>query len=87
MESGLGMVAKDQLPKGHELGQEARAHARRIPSVGMICPVSSWARASMPEPHVLKLGSVPRAQHAWVQATRLNPFLTSNTSELSVFGS
>lgn len=47
----------------------AYAHARHAPS---------WAQASMSKPNMLKLGRALRAQHAWVQAMHLDPFLTSN---------
>jgi len=37
-------------------------------------PAPMWARVSTLEPNMLKLKSAPRAQHAWVQPARLNPF-------------
>jgi hypothetical protein len=56
---GSGMVARTQLPRKHELEQEARAHARSTPSMGMIYLASPWARASTPKPHVPRLESAP----------------------------
>jgi len=44
----------------------------------MTCPTPSWAWTSMH--HGLELGSVPQAQHAWVHAARLDPFLIFNGS-------
>lgn len=62
---GSGVVARAQLYKGHELGQEARAHARCTTcNLLGIHPTPPWARASIPEPNVLGLRSALQAQHA-----------------------
>jgi hypothetical protein len=46
----------------------------------MTCPTPLWAWTSMHESHVLGLESAPQVQYAWVQAARLDLFLTSYES-------